>query len=81
MAKNEVAAMLPGMFYRKPTPDEPFFKNDGDGVEEGEVIGLIEVMKSFHEVRSDFGGKISFKIGDAEPISPGDVIAEIDTNE
>jgi len=81
MAKNEVTAILPGMFYRKPSPDEPFFKNDGDTVEESEVIGLIEVMKSFHEVRTEFSGTIIFRVGDAEPISPGMVVAEIDTNE
>ncbi len=81
MAKNEVTAILPGMFYRKPSPDEPFFKNDGDSVEEGEVIGLIEVMKSFHEVRSEFSGTIAFKLGDSEPISPGVVIAEINTSD
>ncbi len=80
MPKQEITAVFPGMFYRKPSPDEPFFKNDGDPVAEGDVIGLIEVMKSFHEVKSEFSGTIiSFKVGDSEPISPGMVLAEIET--
>ena len=34
-----------------PAPDQPAYKNDGDTVAVGDVIGLIEVMKSFHEVK------------------------------
>ena len=35
-----------------PAPDQPAYKNDGDAVAVGDVIGLIEVMKSFHEVKA-----------------------------
>ncbi len=80
MATEEIRAMLPGMFYRKPSPDEPPYKNEGDTVSKGDVIGLIEVMKSFHEVQSDIEGTItSFKVGDAEAITPGTVLAEVET--
>ncbi|MEM8651256.1 MAG: acetyl-CoA carboxylase [Pseudomonadota bacterium] len=80
MAVEEIKAMLPGMFYRKPSPDEPPYKKEGDTVSKGDVIGLIEVMKSFHEVQSDVEGKIiAFKVDDAEPITPGAVLAEVET--
>lgn len=80
MATEEIRAMLPGIFYRKPSPDEPPYKNEGDIVAKGEVIGLIEVMKSFHEAHSTVDGKIiSFKVDDAEPITPGTVLAEVET--
>lgn len=80
MATKEIRAMLPGMFYRKPSPDEPPYKNEGDTVSNGDVIGLIEVMKSFHEVRSDVDGTIvAFKVDDAEAITPGTVLAEVET--
>ena len=49
---------LPGTFYRRPAPDKPPFKSEGDTVAVGEVIGLIEVMKSFIEVHADAAGKI-----------------------
>lgn len=79
MATTEIRAMLPGVFYRKPSPDEPPYKSEGDAVAKGDVIGLIEVMKSFHEVHSDVDGTIvAFKIEDAEPITPGAVIAEVE---
>ena len=35
--------------YRKPSP-EADHKNDGDPVKAGDVVGLIEVMKNFHEL-------------------------------
>ena len=52
MATHSILSPLPGMFYRRPSPDQPPFKNDGDAVAVGDVIGLIEVMKSFHEVQA-----------------------------
>ena len=80
MAVEEIKAMLPGMFYRKPSPDEPPYKKEGDAVAKGDVIGLIEVMKSFHEVQSDVDGKIiAFKVEDADAITPGTVLAEVET--
>lgn len=80
MATAEIRAMLPGMFYRKPSPEEPPYKKEGDSVAKGDVIGLIEVMKSFHEVHSDVDGTITaFKVEDAEAITPGVVLAEVET--
>lgn len=79
MAVTEIKAVLPGMFYRKPSPEEPPYKNEGDAVAKGDVIGLIEVMKSFHEVQSDVDGRIiAFKVDDFEAITPGTVLVEIE---
>ena len=80
MATEEIRAMLPGIFYRKPSPNEPPYKNERDMVAKGDVIGLIEVMKSFHEVHSAIDGTIiAFKVDNAEPITPGMVLAEVET--
>ncbi|MBL8790148.1 MAG: biotin carboxyl carrier domain-containing protein [Rhizobiales bacterium] len=69
---------LPGTFYRRPSPDKPPYKNDGDMVAEGEVIGLIEVMKSFTEVKAEAAGRIVKFIADnEEPVMAGQPLAEI----
>lgn len=69
---------LPGTFYRRPSPDKPPYKNDGDLVAEGEVIGLIEVMKSFTEVKAEAAGRIVKFIADnEEPVMAGQPLAEI----
>jgi len=78
MSMNEIRAMLPGMFYRKPAPDQPNYKNPGDPIKKGDVIGLIEVMKSFHEVTSDHDGTVGeFLVDNEDIIAPGQVLVTI----
>ena len=77
MAK-QLLSPLPGTFYRKPAPDKPTYKNEGDTVAVGDVIGLIEVMKSFNEVKADASGKIvRFLADNEEPVMAGQPLAEI----
>ncbi|MCB1379768.1 MAG: biotin carboxyl carrier domain-containing protein [Alphaproteobacteria bacterium] len=74
----QILSPLPGTFYRKPAPDQPSYKNEGDTVAVGDVIGLIEVMKSFNEVKADVAGKIvKFVADNEEPVMAGQVLAEI----
>jgi acetyl-CoA carboxylase biotin carboxyl carrier protein len=81
MAIKQILSPLPGTFYRRPSPDQPAFKNDGDAVAVGEAVGLIEVMKSFHEVKSDVSGIIvKFLIDNEDPIMAGQPIAEVDAS-
>jgi len=47
MAQHEILSPLPGIFYRRPAPDKPPYKDSGDHVAEGDVVGLVEVMKQF----------------------------------
>lgn len=78
MSKLEVVSPLPGTFYRKPAPDSPPFKNDGDAVAVDEVIGLVEVMKNFQEITAEAAGNaIQFLVEDGEAIMAGQVVAEI----
>jgi len=75
---SQILSPLPGTFYRKPAPDKPPFKADGDMVAVGEVIGLIEVMKSFIEVHADASGKIAqFLVENEAPVMAGDPLVEV----
>jgi acetyl-CoA carboxylase biotin carboxyl carrier protein len=79
MSKLEIRSPLPGMFYRKPSPGAAPFKSDGDPVAVDDVIGLVEVMKSFHEVKAGVSGKaIRFVAEDADAIMAGQILAEVD---
>jgi biotin carboxyl carrier protein len=79
MSKVEIRSPLPGMFYRRPSPDAAPFKNDGDPVAANDVIGLVEVMKSFHEVKAGVDGKaIRFIVEDADAIMAGQALAEVE---
>ena len=75
---NQLLSPLPGTFYRRPAPDKPSYKEDGDTVAEGDVIGLIEVMKSFNEVKAEVAGRIvKFLADNEEPVMAGQPLAEI----
>jgi acetyl-CoA carboxylase biotin carboxyl carrier protein len=79
MATRQILSPLPGTFYRKPSPDADAFKNDGDDVAEGDVIGLIEVMKSFHEVKAEVSGKnVKFVAENEDAVMAGAPLAEVD---
>lgn len=76
---HEVQSPLPGTFYRSASPDTPPFKSDGDDLVEGDVIGLVEVMKQFSEVTADASGRIqSFMVGNGEPVDAGQVLVVIE---
>ncbi|UOM35483.1 acetyl-CoA carboxylase [Acuticoccus sp. I52.16.1] len=78
MAK-EIRSPLPGTFYRKPSPDDPPFVEDGGSVEVGTTIGLVEVMKSFHEVKAEEAGtNVVFKVENEDPVMAGHILAEMD---
>jgi len=75
---KQLLSPLPGTFYRRPSPDQPNFKEVGDTVAVGDVIGLIEVMKSFNEVQADQAGTLTSFIADnEEPVMAGQPLAEL----
>ncbi len=53
-----VNAPLTGIFYRASSPQTEAFVQVGSNVETGEVIGLIEAMKLFNEIRSTESGRV-----------------------
>ena len=80
MAVKTVAAPIPGTFYRKPTPDQPPLKREGDAIAKGETIGLIEVMKTFTPVEAkDAGRLIRFFVENEDAVMAGQPLYEIET--
>jgi acetyl-CoA carboxylase biotin carboxyl carrier protein len=53
-----VNAPLTGIFYRASSPQTEAFVQVGSSVETGQVIGLIEAMKLFNEIRSTESGRV-----------------------
>ncbi|HEY8730739.1 MAG TPA: acetyl-CoA carboxylase biotin carboxyl carrier protein [Candidatus Limnocylindria bacterium] len=65
-AKNAdaITAPLTGIFYRSPSPQTPSFVQIGSAVAAGDVIGLIEAMKLFNEIRSTKNGTVRAIVAD-----------------
>ncbi len=53
-----VHAPMVGTFYRAPSPDQPPFVQEGDRVEPGQTLCIIEAMKMFNEIPSEVGGRV-----------------------
>ncbi len=58
VSTKAVAAPLTGIYYRSPSPQAPPFVQVGSVITPGDVIGLIEAMKLFNEVRSTVAGRV-----------------------
>ena len=54
-----VAAPLTGVWYGAPSPGARAYVQEGDEIGVGSVIGLIEAMKLFNEIKSDVGGRVT----------------------
>ncbi|MEJ7841256.1 MAG: acetyl-CoA carboxylase [Rubrobacter sp.] len=78
MAKT-VRAQMPGTFYRRPDPESDFYVEEGDSVSAGDTVGLIEVMKSFHEVKAEEDGTVSkFLVENESAVDAGQELMEME---
>jgi biotin carboxyl carrier protein len=55
---HAVVAPLTGVFYTSPSPGAVDYVRVGAPVNTGQVIGLIEAMKLFNEIKSDVTGTV-----------------------
>jgi acetyl-CoA carboxylase biotin carboxyl carrier protein len=79
LADKTVKAQMPGTFYRRPDPESDLYVNEGDSVSAGDTVGLIEVMKSFHEVKTEEDGTVSkFLVENEEAVDAGQDILELE---
>ncbi len=79
MALTTIQAPLPGTFYRKPAPDQPPFKVEGDAIAAGDTVGLIEVMKTFTPVIAEMPGKlVAFHVENESPVMAGEALYDIE---
>jgi len=58
VAKPSVKAPLTGIFYASPAPGSAPYVTAGGEVAVGQIIGLIEAMKLFNEIKSDLAGRV-----------------------
>lgn len=57
-SRPSVTAPLTGVWYGSPAPGSAAFVAVGREVAVGQVIGLIEAMKLFNEIKSDLAGRV-----------------------
>lgn len=58
-AGHAVKAPLVGTFYRSSQPGADPFVEEGDVVDAGQTVAIVEAMKLMNQVPSDIGGKVA----------------------
>lgn len=53
-----IRSPMVGTFYNAPAPDADPFVKLGDDIKAGDTVCIIEAMKMFNRIETDFGGKI-----------------------
>ena len=75
-AKPSVNAPLTGIFYAAPSPGATPYVAVGDHVAVGQIIGLIEAMKLFNEIKSDLAGRVARVCVDTRRAREGQAAAD-----
>lgn len=72
-----IVAPMEGMFYRRPSGQDPAFVQEGDEIEPGTVVGLIEVMKCFYPIKYEGKKRVKVKslmMQESGAVNPGDLL-------
>jgi acetyl-CoA carboxylase biotin carboxyl carrier protein len=56
---HPIKAPLVGTFYRAGQPGSPPFVEEGDVVDVGQTVAIVEAMKLMNQVQADQAGKVS----------------------
>ncbi|MDA3626576.1 acetyl-CoA carboxylase [Saccharopolyspora oryzae] len=76
---SDVDAQLPGVFYSRPSPDADPYIEPGNAVEVGQTLGLIEVMKTYNEIKAESAGVITkILLEDGDEVDVGQTLFELD---
>lgn len=76
---HSVMAGISGTFYGAPAPGEATFVKVGDSVQEGQVIAVIEAMKTLNQIESDVSGRVvRVALNDGMAVTPTTVLFEIE---
>ena len=71
-AEKMITSPMVGTFYRAPSPEADVFVKEGDKVKKGQVICIIEAMKTMNQIEADKDGVIaSFPAENATPVEFG----------
>jgi acetyl-CoA carboxylase biotin carboxyl carrier protein len=70
-----VVSPMVGTFYAAPSPDAKPYVQQGDHVNKGQVVCIVEAMKLMNEIESDVSGTIARVVAEnAQPVEYGQVL-------
>ena len=74
-----VEAPMVGTFYRAPQPGSPPFVEEGDAVEPGQTLCILEAMKLMNEIKAEQEGVVRrICVENEQPVQYGDLLFELE---
>lgn len=71
----EVKSPMVGTFYRASSPDAPPYVEQGDTIEVGQTLCMLEAMKLFNEINAEISGKVvNIMVENAQPVEYGQTL-------
>ena len=75
---HEVLSPMVGTFYRSPSPEADPFVSEGDRIESGQTLCIIEAMKIMNEIPADVQGEVvEILVGDGQPVEYNQALFKI----
>ena len=77
---EQVTSPMVGTFYAAASPTSPPFVKVGDSVNAGDVLCVIEAMKTMNHIESEYTGEVAaILVENAEPVEYGQALFVIRT--
>ena len=75
---HEVLSPMVGTFYRAASPEADPFVSEGDSIESGQTLCIIEAMKIMNEIPADVQGEVvEILVGDGQPVEYNQALFKI----
>jgi acetyl-CoA carboxylase biotin carboxyl carrier protein len=74
-----IKSPITGIFYKSSSPSAPAYVTEGDIIESGKTVCIIEAMKVMNEIKVSFKAKIlKVLVENGKPINSGQDLFEVD---
>jgi acetyl-CoA carboxylase biotin carboxyl carrier protein len=72
---KEIKSPMVGTFYRAPAPDAAPYVQEGQDIDVGQVVCIVEAMKLMNEIKSEVKGRITkILVENADPVEFGQTL-------
>jgi acetyl-CoA carboxylase biotin carboxyl carrier protein len=80
--RHPILSPLVGTFYRSPQPGAKAFVEEGDLVEKGQPVAIVEAMKIMNQIQADRSGRVAqIMVTDAEWVEFQQVLMYLEPTE
>jgi len=67
-----ITSPMVGTFYGSPSPKDPPYVQEGDTIQPGDRVGIVEAMKMMNEIEAEIGGRVArMLVKNGQPVEYG----------